>query len=556
MANEEVARQRLAKWTRNDAPPPVDPALAENCDGDVNVSTPSESVRLMESARRKCRVLMGGTRILQGVILGDKEGGGADFLPQEQGEEGDAYQRRVRRSVLSSDYADSVRYLVDRVFVTPVLPNDDVPTFIRGTGNKGDGGLWQNIDAQGNDATEFFRRWFTASWNEGMAVVVCDNLAREMPDRVSLAEATDKNRPYLRLIEPGAIVRATPVADQAGAEKLGRLQIRQSVRSGSGGWNAPQSERIWVLYRAGQPRMSNYADSLDDMQYCRYEYWRKDRNENWGLSLLPTEAPGMMKPFREIPAVPFFTGKEVALRADCQNGFWEAGPPLEELAYLCIQLFQETSDFRGYWRFVKVPVIVGLGLNDADVRKMRRIGGGVILYTEKGPSEADLKMLESTGTVIKEAREDLASLRENIRIAGRRPTQAKITKTLGQFGIEVQQTESTLQASAAAFKDAIEQCLMLMAQARSGEAGRGGSVKINTQQGLTVVDPASLIQVIMDLRKNGDLSRETTWEICRGWGALPEEFDAAMEQVRLSEEQDDELARLNKIPVPSSKRPA
>lgn len=558
---------------------------------DSDVHTPSAAYRRMEDARRKCRLLFGGTRavrraILRGLQNGASQDGEVDWelLPQEQGEVDQNFYKRVRRSVLSSDFADSIRYLVDRVFVRPIIPKDDVPEFIRGTPlpvsaaptvkavggvakapapvaakqkrTQGDG-LAENIDAQNNDITEFFRRFFTTAWREGMAVLICDNVTQKAPLNVSRAEAKAQNRPYLRAIAPGAIIKAVPVADENGNEVPGRIQVQQKITRNDG-WSENQSTRMWVLYRGGEKRLSGLADSPEDLQFARYEYWRKDNLDKWAPSMLLDEAPGVMRPFREIPAVPFYTGQQTIDEEGQVHelGFWEAMPPLEELADLCIQLFQENSDFRGYWRFVKIPIIAASGVDDTDIKNFSVIAGGKIWWTSKDKQVVDFKILESSGAVIKEAREDLAELREEIRRVGRRPLQYQKAKTLGQHMIEVSQTESTLQASAQALKDVIEQALLLMTQAVQGiDVKSGGSVDLNTQQGLTELDPADTINAIFKARtgrpgSGPDLSRRTMSEILQGFQVYPEEFDWEEEEMRLAEE-----ATENEGSLPSEPKP-
>lgn len=434
------------------------------------------------------RTLLGGTTLMRAA--------GERYLPKDEKESDAAYKARLLRSFLFNGYAKTVNTMTGKVFSKPIVLKDDVPQTTKD--------IWEDLDTNGRIGDLFWEEVFAKALSYGHCHVLTD--MPSMPEGATLAdEQAAQIRPYCVKVDPEQLIGWT-------SEKRGSKQVLTSVR----------------IYEATFESDGDFGEEfVERIRYITETEWQL-----WKLAMDPKtkksqwimEASGPMT-LGYIPLRTFYTKR---------TGFMTSEPPLEDLAWINVAHWQSSSDQRHILHVARVPLLFGQGLGeDAD---------SIIVGPNRlinGPENSDLKYVEHSGKAIESGRLDIQDLEDQMKIMGLElllPSTRGGGQTATAKSLDYADINSPLQFMARGMADVIEQTFMDIAAWQKQPTDNAGSVKVNTDFGITLRDAAD-VQALIQSRLAGEISSETFWGELKRRNILSEDFDAVAEAKLITQEE-------------------
>jgi hypothetical protein len=438
------------------------------------------------------RALMGGTAEMRAKAR--------TYLPQETGESDGEYVNRLSRSFLFNAFRRTIGTVTGKVFSKPLVLGKDVPDEIKG--------YTEDIDLAGRNLDVFAVDLLNDAMQTGLSHILVD-----MQRKLETFDAFGNPRPPTRQEEAAAGMRPYFVHVKAenligwrsetinGVQTLTQIRVRECVPVPDGLFGETTVNQVRVIYRD------------------RFELYRP--NVTNGSYEIIQQGPVT---FGAIPLATYYTNR---------TGFMRAEPPLQDMADLNVAHWQSSSDQKNILHFARVPILFRAGFTQKD--------GGVKeiaatrMFTAENP-DAKMEFVEHSGQAIGAGRQDLLDLEDRMRILGLELFTAQpgnVTAT-GRI-IDSEEVNSTVKQLALAEKDCIEQALDFMGRWQGRAKGTSGSVTINTDYGISNRD-AQEINSLIEMRKNGEISRETFWSELKRRGTLSDDFDAKQEDLRMAKE--------------------
>ncbi len=430
--------------------------------------------------------LWGGTRAMRAAAQ--------TYLPMMPDEPVAGYNARLKQSVLTNYYRDTIEKLVSKPLKQPIVFKDDVPVAISEYAD--------NIDGQGTDVDTFAKQVGEAALHHGVTYILVDyprtDGARSIHD-----ERHQSIRPYgIHYRAPQIIGWKTETNN--GQLRLTQVRIRETVYQDVGEFEQERVERIRVLepgfYRVFELRT------------------QADGSEDW----VATEGYEVIvngKPLDFIPLIPVYAA---------QLGYMTAEPRLVDLAYLNIAHWQSDSDQRNILHVARVPILFAAGLGDEE-NTVSRLNIAATTYI-KGQLGSELSYVEHSGKGIEAGRQDLQDLEArmaqmglNMLVKGKSGTTTATARVLDQ---------SEADSPLGMFARELERVLMLMLDYFGVFMGmgpdNGGSVELFKDFSLTMRD-AEDIKELGNMRARGDISQVTYWQELKRRGMLSDDFDPSDE---------------------------
>jgi hypothetical protein len=462
----------------------------------------------LEENRRHAVALLGGQKAVQRL--------GEEALPRWEAEESKDYEKRLKAAKLEPWYEDAVDDLAGRVFANEIQLLDDVPPEIGSV--EGKGGFWQNLDNCGKDGQAFCRQWFRQGIGTGQAAVLVDHTPEVKGSTAAGATEADEQRagarPYFVLLAGGSYDVEWKVV--AGVRRRAMVRV----------WDAPVTEivagkeetveRMRVLYRGG-----------GEGTWARYEVRRKTKEGDVvDADEKGNPKQGFLKNHVEIPLVEF-------------EPRMDARPPLQALADLCIEIYQDRSNYDTLLACCAVPVTTARGLREGDAKQME-IRAGSIFYHSTSDT-AEWKVMEMSGTSAAALRANLQDKREMAKRLSKEPLSPRPTgdSTATASIIQSKRANSGLDAWFVDFLDRLEEALRLMMVWKKGTTdATGGSVQATREYGY--VPEGDLVE-LRALGSEGYISKETVRAEAKRRGTLSAAFDETAELERLEREAEKSL---------------
>lgn len=456
------------------------------------VATPSRERAQGLSKLAKIRALRGGVEAMrQAREL---------YLPKEEGEEEGDYVDRLKRSWLLPALTVAIKRMADRVFAREITLGDDVPSELSG---------WaENITSEGRNLNEFARDVFEDGLEAGISFIFVDG--PERPENLTLREEQEGNyRPYMVHYRVEQVI-GWKTETLGNKTVLAQLRLLESVEK-------PDPTNEFEDEEVLQVRVFDRIGAVDGQSgYVGVRIFQK----------LPTgwQQTGTKRiDLPEIPIACFYTSR---------TGFFQATPPFEHLADLNIAHWQSASDQRAILHFARVPILALYGYEPDQVK----IGGNRALATTKGPQEARIEIVEHTGAAIEAGRNDLKDLEERMVELGYEPMIPRPgNPTATGKAIDDGKANTPLRDMAFSLKDALEMALDFMGQFAGREPDTSGSVNVNTDYGLSIVDGEDL-DFLLKAVNTGRISMETFHKECIRRGVLMEGLDTEDELERIADE--------------------
>lgn len=442
---------------------------------------------------RIIRDLEEGLTALRGIpdIIGE-QAVETPYLPRFPNEPDEFYQLRVARTYLTNYFmravtSDSGKILANNVIVSvDGKPNDEMPEPYKG---------WMgDVNLDGDNITMFTQDQLEKSLTKG--VVLC------MVDYHS-----DANRPYLRQIDIDSVI------DFKCDAKTGRLSYIKFyfdyVKDGSNLTDIQQS-----------------VFEVSPTEWKIYDY--NEENEVESGSIVRYEE-GKNRITNEIPVLAFYTNKKGVLKAES---------PYQTLAELTVEHFQVYSDIKNMMFYALTPILSAVNV-PADFTIEMLASYMMVKMPETSENTPELKWVQVDSAAIQEGQKQLEGIQQRIATFtidnnAMRPG----TLTATQTSIESQGSNAALRSFGVALSEHVSEIIRMMSTYILNPAKEFKAYiapEFNSQE------TDKEMRLIMEMRRNQDISRETVVNAAVQRKLLPPDFSFNDNWKQIEEEMDREL---------------
>jgi hypothetical protein len=408
---------------------------------------------------------------------------GVRLLPKAPAESQDAYDYRLKVSVLYNGMRRTVETLAGKPLAEPLKFGDNVPQQIQD---------WcDDVDLQGRDLHAFAHAVFVQAIADGISHMLVE-YPTTTPGATLAEKRTTGARPYFLHLKHDQIL-GWKSERIAGVETLIELRFLETVTEPAGRWLVQQVEQIRVLMRDA------------------WETYRKDKDGNWALHDQGAVTLG---------AIPLST-------VYCDRyGYMQARPPLLDLAHLNVEHWQSSSDQSNILHIARVPILFASGFTPDKLV----IGSGSAV-TNDDPT-ATLSYVEHSGKAIEAGRMSIKDIEERMSLMGAQLLVKKPgTRTATEKAIDTAEANSALSLMARNLEDSLEYALQFMADWE--QLGPAGEVELTGEIG--GIDDME-IEGLMKARELGLLSAETVFHEMQRRGLIADEITWEDEAKRLAAE--------------------
>lgn len=356
----------------------------------------------------------------------------ARFLPQHPKEDPQDYYIRANRPTFYNAFARTVHALAGIVFRDPPTA-DQVPQEILDLYD-------DDIDNQGTNGPSFLRAMFEDALVTGMAGIFVDQPSLIGTGLTRADELAAGIRPYWTLIRMDDIVSFRTMLED-GETLLAQLVFCERRQIPYGEFGVKIVERLRVYRRLPQTPAGETGDTVAP-QVTEEIYERTDQNKYASVSTRVLPA------VEEIPFAACYTQ-----RID----FFDARPPLMDLATINLLHYQLSSDLHHAAHIANVPFLFGVGIDEENLQ----VGPNRAILAKGGDQNTTLRWVETTGASLGVTRAILADLEEQMATLGLGMLQRKSrhAETAQKASLDKQEQDSTLAGIVTDLEDGIERAL-------------------------------------------------------------------------------------------------
>lgn len=225
-----------------------------------------------------------------------------------------------------------------------------------------------------------------------------------------------------------------------------------------------------------------------------------------------------------------------------------------------IELYQQGSNEEAIYTVAGSPMLAANGMSKPDDGSSIESGPGRVLFAPAGDGfTSSWAYIQPAAENLKAITERMEKRAETMRLLGLLPNLARTGNvTATASGIQAAKGHSAVQTWANALKDALEQAFVFTAQ----WLGTAEEVEVSVNTDFAVgLYGADEVRVLLDARKEAQISQGTLWDEYQRRGVLGPQFDPKKEAKLLAEENppfdpQDELAALAAQGLPADGREA
>ncbi|MBW7990032.1 MAG: DUF4055 domain-containing protein [Planctomycetes bacterium] len=424
------------------------------------------------------------------------------WLPKNDKETVKSYLGRIERSFLLEAFGDSIEDLAARPFSRPIV--------VEGADEQLEK-LIANVDMTGSNLTTFGQDVFRAGITWGLTHILVD-----FPETTGIETLFQERaigaRPDFVHIRPQQLLSWTEDENQ----ELTSIKFQESrtVRTDS----KFLDEEIQLIRHYTQTEINIYQFNPDKSEW-----------------FLLTQEP-LVNTLGRIPLSTFYT-KRVGNRMGM--------PPLLALAWKNLEHWVSSSDQNNLLHFARVPILVASGLSQVDMKGTIPIGGNRIIKFQS--DTAKLGFVEHSGKAIGAGKAALDDLKGEMAELGAEPLMEQpVPITATEAGINAGRSQAPIQAWVNDLDNTFDEAFGFAKAWTGEELPEDFKTKIFNEFNLGTKANEDAERV-MDLRKNRDISHETTINEHKRRGILGENITAEDEKQKLEDEGPD-LGMLTDIP--------
>jgi hypothetical protein len=489
--------------------------------------TPSGDYLAMAGYWHKVDAILGGVETMRRA--------GKTYLPQFAYELDNVYTFRLSTTKFTNVFRDIVENLAAKPFTEEAGPRGSVTERVES--------LKEDIDGQGNHIHTFTKSVFFTAVAKAMAWILVDYTPGVPRNATIEQERLMGVRPYWVHLPPERVL-AVYSEMVGGVETIVHARIRETATIRDG-YAEKTVERVRVFDRKLVMDDRGVVTGAEKARWYLYELDEGSTGpalaRKWALKDEDEITIGV------IPLVPVLLGER-------KGTSWQVDPPMKSAAELQVTLYQQESGLEHAKTVSCFPMLTANGIaprRDANgVPEPLQFGPMAVLYAEPNtngqhgtwgtlePSAESLRFLAA------DVKETIAQLRE----LGRQPLTAQsgnLTVITSQAAAE--KANSAAEAWALAFKDAVENALKLTAMWLKETAEAEFYCRTRFETG---IDGDK--DVLVEMRKNGDLSQRTLWAEMRRRNVLSADFVPEDEEKAILDEVpgDDTAAELEAAVTP------
>ena len=405
-----------------------------------------------------------------------------EWLPREPREATISYENRLRRSFLYNAYGDTVEKLVSKPFSRPVTVEADLPEPLDL--------IADDVDMTGRDLTQLGRDVFRSMVVYGVSHILVDFPKTEGVE--TLADERARHiRPTFIHVPPTALLGWRTERQANGRDRLTQIRIKEIRVEAVGEYIEEEVEYVRVLNTE------------------TFEVWRKDPDQDDYVLHESGEHS-----FGDVPLVSCYASR---------TGYLTGQPPLLDLAQLNLAHWQSLSDQRNVLRFARVGLLFASGFSDEELEGGIAIGPNQLIASSNPDSK--LEYVEHKGAAIQSGQDDLDALERRMETLGLQPLVSRVGgQTATGKAIDESRVHTAIQAWIRSVENALREAYML--------AGSWMRVEIPDDFGIDITNDFGIslranddIKALLDLRKTGDITRETFLREVKRRGLLSESLD-------------------------------
>jgi hypothetical protein len=410
--------------------------------------------------------LQGGTRTMREE--------GVKYLPQEEKEKNENYQRRLARSVLTNTYGDTTRSFAAGPFAKTITLEsaDTLDDSLKL--------LEEDTDRERTTLTQLGKKLFEIAMDHGLVHLLIDfpTMKTDENGQIPLDKYRGMHpRAIFIPVSPSNVIGWRSKLLETGERKLTQLRVYEQATRESGKYGSTNIDRVRVWT---ETTLEVFEKTTDETNYVSMSIV----NHTFGR-------------------IPLLTGY---LKS---NGFMQGKPPLLDLAWLNLAHWQSASDQRNLLRFARTGMLFLSGISQQDVDD----NGGLVL----GPhaafrtanEEAKMTIVESGGKSIEAGRQDLQDLENRMHLIGLRPlTQKSGGETATGRAIDEGKSINDVQAWIRTVEALLTAAFSIAAEWEKKKLPKGFAVNIFNEFGLTQRVSEDL-KILLEMRIARQIDQET-----------------------------------------------
>lgn len=428
----------------------------------------------MEGPLKMISDLLGGTS--------DMRNASTIYLPKWEGEDLSDYMVRLNRTFLFSGLKKILRILTSKPFSKSTVYKDYSPLFLE---------WFDDIDTIGTSANIFLRKLLWSSIADGVTLIAVD-----MPKTVDInGDSIFQNlrqqqlfniRPYMIHIDVRNVLGIRTYMD-GNLEKLEHIRLAEKEIVSDGMFGSKKINRVRVLYQG------------------YYQLWEQEEKSDYFI-LVEEGIIGI----NEIPIVPIYSN---------QIELFQAKPPLEEVAWKNIELWQDGSDQNNSLAFARIPLLALIGVGT----QMGTIKIAPNSKIELKDPQAKIQMVEHSGRAIEAGEKNAQRIKDEMEIMGIQYV-SKVVKTATQRIMDDEDEMSELKSWVIQLEEGFDQACKFMAQFMGISDSELGKVDIHKEYDIGIGSTEDM-KVLADMQKRGVLDKETELDEAKRRRILSDDTD-------------------------------
>lgn len=427
---------------------------------------------------------------------------GEKYLIKFPAESDDEFKRRLKSSPWRPEFMDSIQTLSAKPFTKEVKLAEGASQRMEE--------IAENIDGRGNNLHVFAKDVFEGGVSMGAHGILVD-FPSGQTGRTVAEERAAGVRPYWVAVDADDILSL--VTQQRGAKRaVSYLRLKESriVRDGFSETLVPLIREI-KAEEAGKPGT--------------WRVWREEKSAASQKTEWVEDSDGVMT-LDEVPFVFYATGE--------LEGDQYVKPPLIDLADMQIELFNTMSKKELTFTIAAHPMLTANGMAAPEDGAVET-GPGRVLYAPGAEGiTTGWAYIQPAAANLKEIREDIREIIEDLRRIGMQPMVAKSGNTPAMaFALDGEKSYTVLQAWALGLKDAMERAFVFTARWMNEPEASAPEVMIHTDFAVGMYG-AEEVKVILEARKEAQISQETFWDEFQRRGLLGPQFDRIEEAKRMA----------------------
>jgi len=441
------------------------------------------------------------------------------YLPKFPAESDNDYDCRVKCAKFTNIYRDIVEALAAKPFSKELA-------LVEKSSSQAMRKLAEDIDGRGNNLHVFAAHLFFAGINDAVTWILVDK-TRVGPDVRSRADEQRVGaRPYWVHV-PGCRLLAVYSVMLGSQEVIVHARILEPAKIREG-YGEREVRRVRIFER----QVTMEGDRVSQVGAPTFRLMEERKDATTSQSRWEEIDQGALA-IDVIPLVPFITGRR-------REASWCFVPPMQDAAFLQIEHYQQESGLKYASDNTAFPMLAGNGVTPATDQAGNPvsvpIGPKRVLYAPptqagNGVVSGSWQFIEPNATSLTFLAGQIKETERQLRELGRQPLTADSGNlTVITTAFAASKGNSAIQAWCLNLKDAIEQALKITARwlADSTEP----EVAVHTDFAIDMEsDQAGT--VLLEMRRNKDISREALVTEAKRRDWLSPEYDAAEDLERI-----------------------